>query len=343
MAIKKLSTTFLNSSNPENIHILDINASIDNYNTNPILPNLLALKDKVKRYEFAKLSVTTGKELNDQIDAEFEALKQAGDLESILEFLVATVNCRAGGRTLQIAGGGGDDLGEGGGYKSWKEYGFEKVVLEDSRIALKLEEVAQQLSQKVTSGALSTPLTTFLNTPTTLSLNWGGVGATYVNWVKAFRGKGLCAQKTSSDGKEWLLSIASGVPHFKRLASQYTLALDDATRRGEKEYSDYNAEKIKRRAEANANALGNLAMPDNWKMECFSYGDDSGNWVLQEFVRLNKDKPLPVVSNQYKQVTKAVDDYLLPQLGAGRNWRNGRTPDFKTAWDARNKPNQFEG
>ena len=334
--IKKLSTFFVNTNNPANAHIRDINTSIDAYNRTPTLPTLLELQAKVKRYEFAKLSVTTAIDLKAQIDRELDGFKKAADLEFVFQFLVATANCRAGGRTLQIDGGGGDAQGEGGGYKSWVEHGFKNVVAADKRYAMMLEETAHQLSQKLTADALSTPLTAFLNKQSALQLNWGGVGATFVTWVRYFRGQGICAQKTSSDAKQWLTTLVNGVPHFKPLGSQYSLLLNNATSKGEKEYSDYITEKNKRAAEAAKRSLGNLQMPNNWQVDCYTYGDDMGNWVLQEFVRLNKDKELPVVSNQFKQVTKAVDDHL------GKDWRNARTPNFKTAWDDRNKPNKFE-
>jgi hypothetical protein len=76
--INKLGSLFINASNPANMHILDINASIDIYNTRPTSENLLALQRKVKGYEFAKLSVTTARELNAQIDRELaEGIKRA--------------------------------------------------------------------------------------------------------------------------------------------------------------------------------------------------------------------------------------------------------------------------
>ena len=338
--INKLGSFLMNASNPANLHIVDINSSIDLYNAAQNLQTLTALQKKVKGYEFAKLSVTLAIEVKTQIDREFDTLKRANDIDSFSRFLAATVNCRAGGWTLQISGGGGDSQGEGGGYASWKECGMESVCQQDAFHAAKFEEVAHELSQKVTDGSLSTPLIAFLNKPSTLELK-SGAHLAFVAWIRKFRGQGVCAQQTSSDAKKWLLYTVKEIPHFKPLAPRYTLELNGATLRGEQEYSAYMAEKQKRNLAASRNLLGNVAMPADWQTECFSYGDDSGNWVLQEFVRLNKGKPLPVVSKQYPLVMKAVDDYLLPQL-AGKNWRNAKTPTFKMAWDNRDKPNEFE-
>jgi len=338
--IKKIGTLFMNTSNPSNMHLLDINASIDIYNTLSNLENLLALQKKVKGYEFSKLSTATAIELNEQIDRELEEIKKAHDLESVARFLAATVNCRAGGRVLQISGGGGDLNQEGGGYAAWKEYGFENVCQLDAYHAMKFEEVAYELAQEVTANTLSKPLTAFLTQPSTMEFKTEGVNHTFASWVRQFRGSGICVQKTSSDGKGWLLGIIKDIPHFKQLSARYALELDNATRKGEKEFTAYNSEKIRRREAAAKNSLGSLKMPENWQMECFNYGDHSGNWVLQEFVRINKHKPLPVVSKQYPQVIKTVDDYLLPQL-AGSNWKNAKTPDFKKAWDDKDKTNQF--
>ncbi len=341
MAIKKLGTLFINTNNPANMHVLDINVSIDIFNAASNLQNLLALQRKVNGYGLRRLSDTTLTELHGQIDREFETIKMVNDLGSISRFVEATVNCRAGGRTLQISGGGGDDHGEGGGYSVWKEHGFEPVCERDAFNATKFEEVAQELSQKVTEGALSTKLAAFLNKVSTLNLEVGGKLQTFNTWVRGFRGKGICAQKTSSDGKQWLLSIVKEIPHIKQFAVRYTLELENAAKKGEKEYGDFLAERLKRRAEASKNLLGTITMPDDWQTDCFNYGDDSGNWVLQEFIRINKGKPLPVVSKQFPLVMKAIDDYLLPQL-AGGNWRNLKTPDFKKAWADKDKPNQFE-
>jgi hypothetical protein len=343
--IKKLGSLFINASNPANMHILDINASIDMYNTTPTSENLLALQKKVKGYEFAKLSVTTARELNEQIDRIIDEPKKPHDLNCMSEFLEATVNCRAGGRVLQIDGGGGDNLGEGGGYKAWKECGFEEVCRLDAFYSQRFQEVTEQLSRKVIAGTLSTALTSFLIRPSTLTFEIPcGPGATFVAWVRDL--KGLCVQKASSDGKKWLISIIKSVPHLRHLISQYTVELDNATRRGDREYSDFIAEKIRRQAAAAQSAVGSLPMPANWEMECFGHGDDSGNWVLQEFVRINKDQPQNLVSKHYQHVIKAIDEYLLPQLASleppNNNWRNNKTPTFMKAWDNRNQPNEYE-
>ena len=332
--ITKLGSVFMSVSNPANMHILDLNVSIGIYNSAPNLQNLLALQAKVKRYEFAKLSVAMAIEIKQEMGREF-------DVFFLSNFVAATVNCRAGGRTLQISGGGGDDNGEGGGYKSWKECGFESVVQQDAINATKFEEVAQELSQKAVEGSLSPQLATFLNKTSALSLQVSAAPPTFIGWVRGFRGQGICAQKSSSDGKQWVGSIVREVPHLRPLGPRYTLELDAATRLGDKEYTDYMAAKLRMNQEASRNQLSTITMPEDWQTECFNYGESSGNWALQEFIRVNKDKPLPVVSKQFPLAIKAIDDYLLPQL-AGMNWRTADTPDFRTAWGNKDKPNRFE-
>jgi hypothetical protein len=340
--IKKLGTTFVKTSDPANMHILDINNSIEVYNNNQTLQTLQAVEQKVKQYEFAKLSVSTAIDLKQQIEKEMDEFKKSMDHVEVRKLLVATVNCRAGGRTLQIDGGGGDSVGEGGGYKAWKECGMEAVVQQDAVLATKIEEVSNELSQKVTTNAVSSELAKFLKKPSPLNLEHGGQNKTFPAWVQYFRGQGVCAQKTSSDAKQWLLSIVKGVPHFKNMVAEYTMALDTATKKGEDEYNAFAAER-KRLLQEQARLQKTqvtLPMPEDWQMECFNYGNDSGNWVLQEFVIKNQREQFALVKQQFALVEKAVDDFLTPQL-KGMSWRNAKTPTFQQAWEARSRANPF--
>lgn len=338
MAIKKFGTLLMNTSNPANMHLLDINASIDIYNSTPTLENLRALREKVKHYEFSKLPTATAIDLNNQIDRELEDLKKMQDLISVRRLVTATVDCRAGGRVLQILGGGGDEQQEGGGYASWTEHGFERVCKLDAHNAMRFEEVAHELAQEVTANTLSKPLIAFLTKPATFTFKGPGEYHTFTGWVRSFRGRMICAQRTSGDAKQWLLSIVKEVPHFKQLSGRYTLDLDNATRRGDDEYNAYAAEKLRRKEAVAKNLVGTLRMPEKWEQACMDYVPDSGNWVLQEFVRLNKGLPQNLVSKQYEQVRKAVDAYLRPQLG---DWTNGENLTFLKAWQDRGNKNRF--